>query len=63
MGKKIDIVKVDSRILNLNLTRGNITDEEYKEFLKSLPDLTDQAEEIPAYEEEPAESELTFSAA
>ena len=49
MGKKYADDKVDYRVIKLNIARGVISHEEYEEFLKTLPDLKDQLEEIPAY--------------
>ena len=63
MTKKYDDYAVDQRVLKLNVKRGNITTKDYEGFLKSLPDLTNQLEEIPAYEEPKDEEleDLTFS--
>ena len=67
MTKKMDDFSVDVRALKLNMERGKITEKEYNEYLKSLPDLQDQLEEVPAFEE-PSDDEfgsnsadLTFS--
>lgn len=67
MAAKYDDSKVDIRALKLNIARGNITPKEYEAFLKSLPDLSKQLEELPAYEEPEGQDEdtsgnLTFSA-
>ncbi len=51
MAKEANDFSVDIRALKLNMERGAITEKEYKNYLKSLPDLKDQLEEVPAYEE------------
>lgn len=68
MGKNLDDANVDIRTLKLNISRGIITEDEYQNYLKSLPDLQKQADELPVYEE-PEDIEtvegldnLTFSA-
>lgn len=68
MAKKIEDFRVDLRALKLNISRGNITKQEYQEHLKSLPDLSKKCDEIPAYTEPDEEAgdqpeDLTFSAA
>lgn len=63
MSKKYDDFAVDLRVIRLNMERGSISAKDYEGFLKSLPDLSDQMEEIPAYEEPAESSDLTFSAA
>jgi hypothetical protein len=62
MSKKIDDAKIDVRSIRLNISRDYITESEYKDHLKSLPDLSKQADEMPVYEEEQEDTELTFSA-
>lgn len=64
MAKKYEDFKVDIRALNLNMARGNINKAEYDAFVASLPDLSGQLEEVPAYEEKSDDStDLTFSVA
>lgn len=52
---------VDIRALELNFQRGNIAPKDYEKFLKDLPDLAGQTDEIPAFEEPKDEIDLTFS--
>lgn len=65
MAKKTDIFKYDYRVCDLNITRKNLTKDEYEQFLKALPDLTKQSEEFQVVEErndsDPAAGGLTFS--
>lgn len=62
MAKNHTNFQMDSRLVNINIKRGNITKEEYDKFVKSLPDLSDQAEEISCYEDEfEGDANLTFS--
>jgi len=67
MAKDLNDFSIDIRALKLNMERGTISKKDYNEHLKSLPDLKDQLEEIPAFEE-PSDDEfgtdsndLTFS--
>jgi uncharacterized protein Smg (DUF494 family) len=39
-------LKFDQRMLEMNLTRQEITPEEVKKYLESLPDLSAQAEPL-----------------
>ena len=55
MAKKNADQNVDIRALKLNMTRGKITKKEYEDHLKSLPDLSKDMSEIPAYFEEEEE--------
>lgn len=62
--------KYDKRVVNLNFERKNLTKEDYDKSLENLPDLSNQVELIPAFEEEKSENEaneteekLTFSVA
>lgn len=66
MAKKIDESVMDIRTLKLNTAHGKVTEKEYKDYLKTLPDLSDNVEELPAFEETKEDKEdsgLTFSAA
>lgn len=57
MAKRYDDFKVDYRTAKLNIAKGVISREEYEEFIKNLPDLNGQFDEIPAYiEPEPEQA-------
>lgn len=59
MAKKFDEVLFDNRTVKKYINKGLITDKDYEEFLKSLPDESKNADKIKAFEEE--ENLLTFS--
>ena len=63
MARQSDELKYDFRIVHLNIKRGNLTLDEYKKHLKSLPDLENQTDEVPAFTDELEEEfgNLTFS--
>lgn len=61
MAKNIDDSKLDLRALKLNISRGNVTKKEYEDFVKALPDLSKEMEEIPAFHEEEEETTLLES--
>jgi hypothetical protein len=41
--KALERQKFDSRLINWNIKRGVITEKEYQEYLKTLPDSSDKA--------------------
>ncbi len=55
-------LKFDLRTRNGSLRNGSLTKEELQKFLKSLPDESKNAEEVPVFEEATNGSEPTFSA-
>jgi hypothetical protein len=55
MANKMDDFAVDIRALKLNINRGKLTQKEYENHLKSLPDLSKDMSEIPGYFEEEEE--------
>ena len=42
--KTLERQKFDSRLINWNIKRGVITEKEYQEYLKTLPDSSDKAD-------------------
>ena len=44
--KAMDEKKFDSRLIELMLQRGKITEKEYQEYLAALPDLQENAGKI-----------------
>lgn len=43
---ELDLNKIDRRIVERLVKKGQLTDKDYERHLKSLPDLTDEAEPI-----------------
>lgn len=41
--KAMDEKKFDSRLIDLNVQNGKLTEKEYQEYLKTLPDSQDNA--------------------
>lgn len=67
MTKGYDDYRFDQRLIALNLRREIITKEEYDKYMKTLPDLKNQSDEIsPVDIAQPAKGDsgdLTFSVA
>lgn len=58
--KKYEQMPYDKRLRDLNLSRGNVTEEAIKKHLKELPDEADNVEEIEVYDELDAASNAFF---
>lgn len=48
---KLSELLVDKRMVERNIHKGLLDRKEHERFLKSLPDVTDQAEVVPSLEE------------
>lgn len=46
LNKALETLKLDKRLLELNLKQGRITKEEYDQAQNALPDLQDQCEKL-----------------
>lgn len=46
MSKKIDLSKLDRRLAERMIRRGELTQEEWDAFLATLPDVSDKAEPV-----------------
>lgn len=59
MGKKIDEMLYDKRAYQRYIIKGTLTEGDYKEYLKSLPDEAKNAGVLKVFSEE--ENVLTFN--
>jgi len=59
MSKKIEETLYDKRTYQRHITKGTLAEGDYKEYLKSLPDDSKNAEAVKVFSEE--ENVLTFN--
>ena len=59
MTRKINETIYDKRVIDLHVKKGLMTNKDYEEFLKSLPDDSKNADTLKVFQEE--ENLLTFS--
>lgn len=59
MSKKVDETLFDKRAIKKSISKGLVTNGDYKDFLKSLPDESKNADSLKVFTEE-EENILTF---